>query len=230
VSRTSHSFESPVLRLSPARSTPSDVLVRAPEPARVFVQPIEPCFHPAVKQRLTWMLIGALAAVGLSSTPTHAICNAMYETDASSIIRDALARSDLAFVSTVTSTTYPNQDAESQGEIAFHVEDAWKGDAGKEVTLRFAYSEDGDIERARAGERWLVFAAGGVAFGDCLDASRETDDLATLRPADAHAPSNRPLHNVFVILIIGAAVAILVAAGRRRGSRSIDAPPRSDKA
>ena len=143
-------------------------------------------------------LVPALAAFALLAIPSAALADCAMPPD----IKTAALSADIVFVGTVTAT-------ENRGSWAtVMVEEIWRGpDQPAEVLIKggpggnSATSVDRTFE---VGVKYLFFpyadpgteplpgAVSGLSDNSCTSTTQWSEDLAGLRPSDAHAPSAAP--------------------------------------
>lgn len=169
-----------------------------------------------------------VAALALAPAPVLADCQLAPP------LEQAVSSSDLVFVGTVTALGVGGRSATVQ------VEDVWRGGEMPSTVTVLGGTEPAqpmeDDRTFEAGVRYLFFpfvVEGQMVDNICTATVPWVDDLAAVRPVDAHspipsaaAPAPGPLSAIAdlalplltALLVGGAALAVAVVVGRRRES------------
>jgi hypothetical protein len=158
-------------------------------------------------------ILATLAALSLPGM-AHADCDPALSTE------DALIGTRVAFVGTVTATE------EGASWARFRVEEVWRGTLPELVEVqgmgrRNEVMEDDRVWRAQVRYLVVPYQDDGVLHDTICSGTVEWNaDLAALRPADAHPPTDsiQPLDpsdpvSALPLLAVGLAIVVLVVAG-----------------
>jgi hypothetical protein len=131
-------------------------------------------------------------------------------------IEQELRTADVAFVGIVRATR-----ADATVAI-FEVEEVWRGSLGEAVEVRGLSDDDRPSEDDRTwivGQRYLVLPMpfeGALVDNICTATTEWREELAELRPADAHSPPATPAAESGVpgaVLVAAAAFLVLAVVG-----------------